>query len=330
MTSPVVSIVIPTAQRSALLRRAIQSIIDQTYPNWELIVVENGPNQRSGEMIRAWQRTEPRIRYLSLAVTGPSRARNAGIRLARGAYVAFLDDDDEWLPTKLERELAVLDKDPQVDLVSCRCFLVNDQGDLIGQQPRYPGLVTFESLLADGNRLWSLSGVVVRRACFDRVGLFDTRYWIADDYHFYLRVALDGRILSLDDALFYYRWHAGGLSRKPELVADEVGAMLGRLRVSLVSRRARRSVEQALARHGRECYGIASGALSGGEYGLALRHLIVAVRCDPLVGLHVDWGRYQSRLYRLIRPYAAIVYSGCRLLPPSRRIAEPHVSKVDR
>jgi glycosyltransferase involved in cell wall biosynthesis len=102
MTRPAVSVILPTHQRPAMLARAVASVLAQTWRDWELIVIENGGGAAADVLA---QLPSDRIRLVTLPHPNVSVARNRGLELAAGRYVAFLDDDDEWLPEKLERQL---------------------------------------------------------------------------------------------------------------------------------------------------------------------------------------------------------------------------------
>jgi glycosyltransferase involved in cell wall biosynthesis len=136
-----VSVIIPTHKRASLLRRAVQSVLEQTYTSLEIIVVENGESSEGKVVIEVFRRLHPGVpfRYVYQRQGSLPRARNAGICAARGEHLAFLDDDDVWLPTKLERQVAVLDHDPGIGLVTCRAWLVNEKGEVMGERPRFRG-----------------------------------------------------------------------------------------------------------------------------------------------------------------------------------------------
>ena len=106
--NPRVSAIITTHNRATLLPRAVDSVLAQTYSNYEIVIVDDGSSDNTQEIIAGFR--DPRIRSIRRDQGGgASTARNTGIRMARGEYIAFLDDDDEWLPTKLERQVAILD-----------------------------------------------------------------------------------------------------------------------------------------------------------------------------------------------------------------------------
>ena len=172
-----VSIVVPTHERPLRLQAALASIEAQSCKNYEIIVVQNGPDQGSKRVVDAFRQRGLPVRYHFMARAHPVRARNAGIRLAGGTYIAFLEDDDEWMPHKLERQLAAFDESPTAGLVTCRSIMVDEVERRTSLRPLscrpcdFPALVREESV----NLVSSLSGVVVRRQCFEALGEFDPR-----------------------------------------------------------------------------------------------------------------------------------------------------------
>ena len=105
---PLISVTLPTYNRAYILPKAIDSVRAQTYTNWELIIVDDGSTDNTEEIINTYRRADPRIRYAKHETNkGLAASRNTGVRESRGSYIANLDSDDEWLPQKLEKELAV-------------------------------------------------------------------------------------------------------------------------------------------------------------------------------------------------------------------------------
>ena len=114
--SPKVSVIVPTHNRADLIEYSIRSVLAQTYPDFELLVVDNGSTDSTRSVVDGIG--DPRIRYIYQENSGgPAGPRNTGIRESRGEYVAFLDSDDLWVPTKLARQVEVLEKRPAVGLV---------------------------------------------------------------------------------------------------------------------------------------------------------------------------------------------------------------------
>ena len=127
ISNPGISVIIPTYNRAHLISRSAKSVLAQTYPDFELIIVDDGSGDNTEEIIEAL--ADPRIRYLRHESNrGVSAARNTGIRAARGDYIAFQDSDDEWLPQKLEKQLGLFEQDNRGDLglVLCEHLSVNE------------------------------------------------------------------------------------------------------------------------------------------------------------------------------------------------------------
>jgi glycosyltransferase involved in cell wall biosynthesis len=129
--APTVSVVIPTRNRSELLQRAIRSVLDQSFRNFELVIVIDGPDERTQSVVDSFG--DSRIRALQLASsTGGSAARNAGVVAARGPWIAFLDDDDEWLPEKLKAQLsATADIDSPHIIIACQIMARSPRGTFV-------------------------------------------------------------------------------------------------------------------------------------------------------------------------------------------------------
>ncbi len=122
MSQPLVSVILPTYNRAHTLGRAIRSVLEQTYANFELIVVDDGSTDNTEEVVKSF--ADPRIRFLRHEHNrGVSAARNSGIKVAQGEYIAFNDSDDEWLPQKLKRQMEIFDKDKTGDIGLVLCEL---------------------------------------------------------------------------------------------------------------------------------------------------------------------------------------------------------------
>ncbi len=304
---PVVSAIIPTHNRPQLLARAIQSVIAQTFTDWELIVVQNGRTRKSEAVVLSFN--EPRIRYLYELQAGAVNARNMGIRASQGKYVAFLDDDDEWLPEKLARQVAILDQRPEISLVGCRALRMNADGQVFDEAADFRGEPTFRAFVAEwGIIIHSLSAVLIRRTAFDAVGLFDPAYLIANDYDLYLRLSRRFRCVSIQEPFFRYRRHAGpmgNLSNQRERMVEEVIAILNKTQPSRTLGVSRRTIGERIAKFH---YLRASDCLDVGEVRQAAGAFAQAVRHDPLIGSKMGWGRSAHRSYQILKPYLAIVY----------------------
>jgi Glycosyl transferase family 2 len=185
MTPPAVSVILPTYQRRDWVCRAVRSVFAQRYSDWELIVVDDGSTDGTGEALRAFG---PRLRYLWQENRGVSAARNAGLRLARGEIVAFLDSDDRWLPDHLETVVAVLERRPDAVLVST-C----PRSDVAGRDRAGDArLLDALPLLLVDNFVGTPSGIAARRDQLLAVGGFDEGMMVLEDGELWLRLATRG------------------------------------------------------------------------------------------------------------------------------------------
>jgi glycosyltransferase involved in cell wall biosynthesis len=190
---PLVTVIIPTFNRASIVGRAIRSVLGQTYPNWELFVVDDASTDGTEREVRNY--SDKRITYIRLHQNRRvSAARNTGIRSAQGEYVSFLDDDDEWLPEKLAKEVEVLrNSDPEVGLVYTGKTVYDEHGRVL--QVRMPTLSgwVYDAML-DRHFIGSPSRVMVKKQVLDRVAGFDETFVNCQDYDLWLRVAKVSKI----------------------------------------------------------------------------------------------------------------------------------------
>src|SRR5450631_91019 len=222
MSGPAVSIILPTFNRLEFLRPAIDSVFAQTFVDWDLIIADDG----SAEQTRVFLRTlmsQPRVKVIWLPHTGNAGAvRNAAIREAKGEYIAFLDSDDLWRPTKLERQIAALRSSANCRWSYTGYDRIGATGELI-----YPDAVPmaphrgaiFEQLLTLEAEV-STPAVVVERRLLTQVGGFDEELLLWEDYDLWLRLALHSDVDLIDEPLTRLRSHeqhySGAGSRNQE------------------------------------------------------------------------------------------------------------------
>lgn len=215
-SGPRVSVVIATYNGARFLPEAIDSALADPEPGREILVVDDGSTDGTAAVVARYADS---IRYLLQSNRGPSAARNAGIRAARGDYVAFLDHDDRFRPGKLARQAAVLDARAGVGLVYTSFRFIDDDGRVLPQPgfaPAEEGL--FEAILL-GNPLF-LSAVMVRRALLEAVGGFDEARRRVEDWDLWLRLWRVNRSwVRIDEPLLDYRVHrdqrhVGGQERR--------------------------------------------------------------------------------------------------------------------
>ena len=314
---PKVSVIIPTYNRHRFLERALASVAKQTFRDFEILVIQNGENSASHEIAEKFNGKGVPVRYFFESIPDAANARNVGIEKARGEYIAFLDDDDEWYPEKLKLQVEILDRSKEIGLVSCHAEVVNDQGEtVVDTRSNFTGQLTLEALLKEGCVIYSLSNVLVRRECFSRVGLFDTKYSIAHDYEFYRRLIRQCDFASVEQALVKYYRHAGNMTRKLSDMAVENIEVLKSLLHRDCSQAEQSRIRVAIENH-RKHYAFVNyleslDAMDQKKYRTAARGLIASIRSNPWIGKEIDWGRFKNPLYRIIRSYLAAGY--CLLL----------------
>ena len=218
---PAVSVVIPTYNSAAFLREAIESVLGQTYSDFEIIVIDDGSTDD----------TEPSCVPLATEFPtseqenrGVRAARNHGIKLARGRYVAFLDSDDLWVPQKLAEQIPSSIRTLRSDSCIRIGRVVSEQGvaepSFLSNRPAASGYV-FDELVRSGFIL--TSGTVVRRSCLDDVGDFDETLSIAQDYDLWLRICYRWKVALVNKALVTKRSWDGSLSSNlPKTAAERI------------------------------------------------------------------------------------------------------------
>ena len=217
MPLPRISVVIPTYNRQDLVVEAIESVLAQTFTDFEIIVVDDGSTDDTAVNIQPYL---DRITYSRQENQGVAAARNAGIRLAQGEFVCFLDSDDLWIPTKLQAQIRFADAHPEYGLISSELQGFDADGKTKGpnKSAMYKirnGLVVEDLLF--GNWIQT-STVMLRRKCLDEVGWFDEDIGqFGEDWLLWMKVTSRFPIYFLPEPLVSYRFHPGRLTRhQPE------------------------------------------------------------------------------------------------------------------
>lgn len=200
-TSSLVSVIIPTHRRPEYLKRTIESILNQTYSSFEVIVVSNGAYPANEQVVRSFD--DARLVYADQENSGgPASPRNHGIRLAKGEYVAFCDDDDVWLPDKLEKQIAALKDNPGCGLCYTNMSRFTEQEEWT--TPSEKGSVTYERLLYVNPV--PISAVVIEHQLLKAHGGFcgSKSVGISEDYEFLLRYSTYTNFILVDEYLLKY------------------------------------------------------------------------------------------------------------------------------
>ena len=216
---PKVSIITPLYNGEKYIGKNIESILGQTYRDFEHIVVDDGSTDRSAEMVRSFGKA---VVYFEQKNAGQAAAVNAGIKASRGEYVGFCDQDDWWLPEKLERQVKFLEENKDVALVYTDAFLGDEGGRVLHKTWMQSRKVNYADggyqecavKLFDRNFIPAPLTVLVRKSVFDKIGLLNEKFSSAYDYDFWFRVLEAGyRIGYLKEPLAVWRTHAGQESR---------------------------------------------------------------------------------------------------------------------
>jgi len=206
---PFASVIIPTYNRAQLVGRAIRSVLNQTHQDFELIVIDDASTDITKDVIKGFK--DSRIRYIRLKSNrGAYAARNIGLRVAKGEFVAFLDDDDEWLAEKLETQLRLFRSNPRVKLVHVSALDIFPNGEMLPRISVFKGHC-YEKLLVQDDII--TSSVIVYKECFDKVGYFEEELRLYGDWDMWIRLSKHYNFGLIKRPLVRTMIHQGSLQR---------------------------------------------------------------------------------------------------------------------
>lgn len=202
---PKVSVIIPTYNREDFVEETIQSVLNQTYKDFEVIVVDDGSTDNTKKKL---EKFNSKIKLIEQKKSERAIARNNGVKNANGEYIAFLDSDDLWHKDKLEKQVEVLDKNKEYILIYCQCLRINENGLTIKPAKRqlngYSGYV-YEKLLM--RNFITSPTPLVKKGYLEKINGFHTKYIPYEDWEFWLRLSLLGKFYFIKEPLAYYRVH---------------------------------------------------------------------------------------------------------------------------
>lgn len=228
MPQPTVSVIIPAYNNAAFIGATIQSVLDQTYPHFEVMVVNDASPDNVDEVIK--QFTDPRIRYIIHEQNrGLSAARNTAIRASTGEIIALLDGDDLFHPEKLRMHVEFLEKHPEIDVTYNARFELNHSARTVRELWRPPLTLTLADLLP--TYPFSPSDMVIRRDSVFKVNLFDEYHtYVGEDLDFNCRLAMAGcKFASVNRALNYRWYHSGRIVKNLRSCVDDTLRPLNRV-----------------------------------------------------------------------------------------------------
>ncbi len=223
---PKVSVIIQAYNAMTYLPETLESVLKQTFTDFEVLIINDGSSDRIVEW--AALIVDPRVQLINQANQGQSAARNTGVAHAQGDYLALLDADDLWHPTKLAKQVCCLDEYPEVGLVDTWVALTDEYAKPTG---------TVIKTNAEGN-VWKKiierptvicgSSPLVRRGCFDVVGIFDRNLSVSADWDVWIRVASRYSFAVIKEPLVYYRQHSKNLSKNCQKLLQDNSAVIER------------------------------------------------------------------------------------------------------
>lgn len=219
MSHPLVSVIIPTYKRTDFLKLTLESVASQSFQDFEILVIDDGtPTDSNAVLCEKFDK----VKYIKIENSGgPAKPRNVGIREAKGKYIAFVDDDDLWMPTKLEKQVAVLENIPDFGLVHCCCQIIDEKGIIQNQIIGRPGSPNVKhgnvSMRMIGNWTLMMPTPIIRKNVLDQVGFFNEQMPSAgEDVEYWTRCSFVTKFYYLDDSLALYRKHSNNISANKE------------------------------------------------------------------------------------------------------------------
>lgn len=280
MNHPSVSVVIPNYNYGIFLAQAIDSVLAQTYPNIEIIVIDDGSTDASEKVLDNYG---DKIRWFKQTNGGVSRARNRGISESGGDFIAFLDADDIWLPEKIERQLKLFADDSEIGLVHCGFVDFDNAGSLAEHLDGMEGWVA-ESLLSYRRSviLGGGSATVVKRKAIDESGGFDENMRIGEDWEFYYRIAKNYKVGFVPQVLLKYRIHpSNSFANNPSSIERMEKDLLYALDKIMAANDTERINKIKNLCYGRIHAVIAGSYFRRGAYSKFLRHTIKSLHYSP-------------------------------------------------
>jgi len=206
-SEPKISVIIPTYNQSECLKEAIESVLNQTYKNIEIIVIDDGSTDNTLGVVGSF---DNKIVCIQQKNKGASSARNIGIKKANGEYLAFLDSDDMWIKNKLEKQIDFIKKNPEIGLLGTGCYQMINIGKVIHKKIFPNKNEILQKDLIKYNPFIQ-SSVMVKKDVFNDIDLYDEKFKESEDYDLWLRIAQKYKVANLEQALVTKRYYEKGL-----------------------------------------------------------------------------------------------------------------------
>jgi glycosyltransferase involved in cell wall biosynthesis len=195
----------PTYNAAQYIDKAIQSVIDQTFTDWELLIFDDGSTDNTEDIVAPFL-NDLRIQYIKQENLGQPKTRNKGVRMSRGNLIALLDSDDIWLKNKLEKQVEIFEKYPDVGVCGTSTYQINPEGKIWGTHIRKEFYGKATSYLFTGHVSIGMSTSITRKEVYDTIGYFDEGYLpFSMDYDFWLRASIPFNFYVIEEPLVQYR-----------------------------------------------------------------------------------------------------------------------------
>lgn len=231
MTRPLCSVIIPAYNAEKFIVDALDSVFAQNYSPIEVIVVDDGSTDKTAEVVREYRQSneQNKLKYICRKNSGPSGARNTGIKSSKSAYVAFLDADDMWTKGKLLKQIQLMEEHPDVGLLFGDSSRFSDEGNLVSSMLRKNGynqdffgddfyvIDAYKKILANNNFI-TTGSVILRREYIEKIGFFDEELRHSEDVDFWLQIAFQYPIAYSKDLWLLRRIHKDNISEDLEVM----------------------------------------------------------------------------------------------------------------
>lgn len=213
MNKPEISIIMPVYNAGPYLKKSVQSILNQTYGNFEFLICDDGSTDNSLKILKEFSRQDERIKLFSQKNLGVVKTLNRLIKNSQGEYIARMDADDLAYPKRIEQQIKYLKQHPKTVIVGTAFDIIDNKGKFIE---------TFHHFNDDFLIRWMLifsspfchSSVIIRKNIFDQTGLYDNKWTTVEDYELWTRISQIGTMANLDEILQHYRANSQGVSQK--------------------------------------------------------------------------------------------------------------------
>ncbi len=297
---PKVSVIIPTYNRAHLVGRAIRSVLNQTYHDFEIIVVDDGSTDNTEEVVKGFN--DERMRYIRHKENkGGATARNTGIKAAKGEYIAFQDSDDEWLLKKLEKQMEVFkNASPEEGVVYAGFWRIKK-----GKKTYTPSSEitrkegNIHKALLKGNFV-TTQAAVVKKECFEKAGMFDERLRRLQDWELWIRISKYYNFKYINEPLVVSYYTSDSISANPEAFSRALQLIVEKHHKDI------RKDRKLLMRH---YFDIGTFLRLNGKMGQSRKYFIKTILAYPLnkVSLHAFFSLFGSKVYRRITKIKRLV-----------------------